>query len=200
MNYLAHLHIASFCQSSPLGNLLGDFVRGDPAKQFDSGQLVQGIYLHRWVDRFTDESSVITEAKSWFPKECRRFSPVALDIFWDHMLGKLWDSYSSVNLNDFCDDMRAQCCREEQIVGNVPSEYSRVSGMMWEEKWLQSYQHWEKTKYAIERLSTKKSRYAPLALCNRVLETRYSTFEALFKPFYLQLLDESISYVRSNFR
>lgn len=199
MNYLAHLHIASQSNSSPLGNLLGDFVRGDPTKQSLSSEIVQGIILHRWVDRFTDESPIVAEAKSLFPKSCRRFSPIALDIFWDHMLAKHWSSFSIENLKQFCARMRHQCHTEELITTTLPPDYLRVSNLLWTENWIPSYQHWEDTQFAIERLSKKKNRYAPLALCNETLDVCYMTLEDLFKPFYLQLLSESISYVRSNF-
>lgn len=200
MNYLAHLHIASHCNSSPLGNLLGDFVRGDPSRQPLTSQVVEGIHLHRWVDRFTDESDMIAQAKTYFPKNCRRFSPIALDIFWDHLLAVHWSQFSSVSLDEFCRAMYQQCSDESLIAESLPSEFVRVSNLMWSENWLQSYRHWENTQYAIERLSKKKACYAPLAWCNEVLDDHYSTFNAFFEPFYLQLLRESISYVRNNFR
>ncbi len=63
MNYLAHLHIADHCQSSLLGNLLGDFVKGDPSAQF-SPEIARGIRLHRLVDAYTDSHPVMQQAQS----------------------------------------------------------------------------------------------------------------------------------------
>lgn len=51
MNFLAHLHIAQHCKSNLAGNLLGDFVKGDPNKHY-STSLSDGIRLHRFVDRY----------------------------------------------------------------------------------------------------------------------------------------------------
>ncbi|WP_458452808.1 ACP phosphodiesterase, partial [Klebsiella variicola] len=34
MNFLAHLHLASLANSSFLGNLMADFVRGAPEEQY----------------------------------------------------------------------------------------------------------------------------------------------------------------------
>lgn len=84
MNFLAHLHIAHHCQSSLLGNLLGDFVKGDPTEQYPQS-LVQGIRLHRWVDAYTDSHPVMKAAKSLFPSSssrhsARRFSSPELSI------------------------------------------------------------------------------------------------------------------------
>lgn len=39
MNFLAHLHIAKHCNSNLAGNLLGDFVKGDPNKHYSDSFL-----------------------------------------------------------------------------------------------------------------------------------------------------------------
>ncbi len=36
MNFLAHLHLASLANSSFLGNLMADFVRGTPEEQYSA--------------------------------------------------------------------------------------------------------------------------------------------------------------------
>jgi len=65
MNFLAHLHIAQHCKSNLAGNLLGDFVKGDPNKHY-STSLANGIRLHRFVDSYTDLHDVSRSAKSLF--------------------------------------------------------------------------------------------------------------------------------------
>ena len=67
MNFLAHLHIASFTNTSFVGNFLGDFVKGDPAGQFNA-EIVQGIRLHRFVDSYTDQHQVMKSLKPLFPE------------------------------------------------------------------------------------------------------------------------------------
>ena len=49
MNFLAHLHLAMLADSSLLGNLLADFVRGNPAADYQP-EVVAGIMMHRRVD------------------------------------------------------------------------------------------------------------------------------------------------------
>ncbi|EYU17222.1 ACP phosphodiesterase, partial [Photorhabdus aegyptia] len=46
MNFLAHLHLATLADSSLLGNLMADFVRGNPEGQY-SADVVAGIRMHR---------------------------------------------------------------------------------------------------------------------------------------------------------
>lgn len=65
MNFLAHLHLAQRAQSSLLGNLMADFVRGDP-KGLYSSDVVAGIRMHRKVDKFTDQHPIVINAKQLF--------------------------------------------------------------------------------------------------------------------------------------
>ena len=53
MNFLAHLHLAHLADSSLSGNLLADFVRGNPEANFPP-DVVEGIYMHRRIDVMTD--------------------------------------------------------------------------------------------------------------------------------------------------
>lgn len=97
MNFLAHLHIADHCNSHFMGNLLGDFVKGDPSKLYDS-DITNGIKLHRFVDRITDHHPIVEECKPHFKGVARRFAPIALDMFWDHCLAKHWNDFHQESL------------------------------------------------------------------------------------------------------
>lgn len=83
MNFLAHLHLAHLADSSLSGNLLADFVRGNPASSF-APEVVDGIFMHRRIDVMTDNLPEVREAKEWFRSETRRVAPITLDVMWDH--------------------------------------------------------------------------------------------------------------------
>ncbi|KOC94422.1 ACP phosphodiesterase, partial [Winslowiella iniecta] len=53
MNFLAHLHLATLANSSLLGNLMADFVRGNPHNDWPQ-PVAAGILLHRRIDVMTD--------------------------------------------------------------------------------------------------------------------------------------------------
>ena len=100
MNYLAHLFLARPTADSQFGNLLGDFRRGVDIKEF--GQAVQlGLKNHYEVDRFTDSHTSVLAAKALFHKSRRRFAPVALDIYFDHLLIKHWASFTTQGFDEF---------------------------------------------------------------------------------------------------
>lgn len=82
MNYLAHLHLASLAESSLLGNLLADFVRGNPAGEY-APEVVAGIMMHRRVDVLTDSLPQVKACRDYFTDEHRRVAPITLDVVWE---------------------------------------------------------------------------------------------------------------------
>ncbi|MBA5764405.1 DUF479 domain-containing protein [Vibrio sp. 404] len=188
MNFLAHLHIAQSCQSSMLGNLLGDFVKGDPMRQFPV-EVAQGIRLHRFVDSYTDSHAVIRRAKTNFSSKQRRFAGIALDVMWDHYLAVNWTNYHSSELDEFC--LQAELMVRQEQTMPVPERFQLVTTRMWQGRWLESYQHLDNIEFALMRMSERSSRMAPLAECFTSLEQHYAEFELLFNEFYPQLLSVS---------
>jgi acyl carrier protein phosphodiesterase len=190
MNFLAHLHIAEHCQSDPLGNLLGDFVKGNPYDKFPH-EVASGILMHRFVDSYTDSHEVMRLCKGQFASERRRYAFIALDMFWDHCLADSWHQYHDKTLAEFCHLSKT---RIQQSSVEVPPRFQLVSDKMWQQRWLESYKDFDTVLYALERMSTRSLRMAPLASCAVDLEKHYSRFYELFGEFYPELLNAASSY------
>ncbi len=192
MNFLAHLHIAEHCESQFLGNLLGDFVKGDPSERF-SKQVVHGIQLHRFVDRYTDTHDEVVALKRFFPKALRRFSPIALDMFWDHCLANDWRQHHPKSLAHFLNHAEAVLNRDitQLEPEQLPPRYRRVHHYMWAEQWLLSYKEMDNIVFALERMSMRSDRMAPLADCSESLKLNYDELRKAFDRLYPQVLSES---------
>ncbi|AOT08591.1 ACP phosphodiesterase [Pseudoalteromonas luteoviolacea] len=100
MNYLAHLFLAKGNAQSYHGNLLGDFQRG-----LETTTLPQSIKSaldnHILVDKFTDSHPLVKQSKLLFSDKRRRFSGIALDVLYDHLLIKHWTQFSSTSFEAF---------------------------------------------------------------------------------------------------
>ncbi|SHO58137.1 acyl carrier protein phosphodiesterase [Vibrio quintilis] len=197
MNFLAHLHIANACQSSLLGNLLGDFIKGNPEKQFPDA-VAQGIRLHRFVDAYTDHHPMINEVKPLFAGPARRFAAIALDVFWDHCLSCQWQDYHAQPLNEFCRDVRQQL--EQEITFPVPERFVMVNHRMWQSKWLESYGDMRNIELALNRMSLRSERMHALQQCYPLLESNYPVLRACFDQFYPLILSATQSRVSGNDR
>lgn len=67
--------------SSLLGNLLADFVRGNPAADYQP-EVVAGIMMHRRVDVLTDSLPQVKASRDYFSAPYRRVAPITLDVVW----------------------------------------------------------------------------------------------------------------------
>ncbi|ENM5833112.1 DUF479 domain-containing protein [Vibrio metoecus] len=188
MNFLAHLHIAHHCQSSLLGNLLGDFVKGDPTNQYPQS-VVQGIRLHRWVDAYTDSHPVMKASKLLFPNPQQRFAPIALDLFWDHCLVNTWSSWHSEPLTQFLTRTRQGITAESTVT--LPERFERVNTAMWQGQWLESYAEFDNIRYALSRMALRSERMQPLVHSAEALEANYAALQAQFNLLYHDVLEKA---------
>jgi acyl carrier protein phosphodiesterase len=100
MNYLAHLFLAGEDRDAIVGNLMGDFVKGQVDHGLVAG-LREGILLHRKIDVYTDAHPVFRASRRRLRPEYRRYGGILIDIFYDHFLARGWGDYSSVSLRRF---------------------------------------------------------------------------------------------------
>ncbi|KZN45324.1 ACP phosphodiesterase [Pseudoalteromonas luteoviolacea] len=100
MNYLAHLFLAQNNAESYHGNLLGDFQKGVDTKTL-SPQTKRALKNHILVDKFTDTHPQVKQSKIIFTAKRRRFSGIAIDVLYDHLLIKHWDQFSDCHFDEF---------------------------------------------------------------------------------------------------
>lgn len=68
-----------------MGNLMGDFIKGNKFTNFEN-DIQQGIILHRNIDAFTDAHELIREAKNIFRPTCGLYSGIIVDTLMDHFV------------------------------------------------------------------------------------------------------------------
>ncbi|WP_022940372.1 ACP phosphodiesterase [Psychromonas hadalis] len=188
MNYLAHLHIAEHTQTSLLGNFLGDFVKGNPDGLFNL-EVVKGIRLHRFVDSYTDSHPLVKSVKPLFKKELRRFSPITLDMFWDHCLAKHWHKFHEYSLVDFSSQAQVMISQETALLSQpLPARFEKVSRLVWQGRWFEHYRDIKNIEFALQRIASRSPRIAPLAGTFETLITHYDQLSDTFFELYPDVL------------
>ncbi len=135
MNYLAHLFLARPTADTHFGNLPGDFRRGVDISRF--GNAVQlGLKNHYEVDRFTDSHTSVLAAKALFHESRRRFAPVALDIYFDHLLIKHWTFFTTQSFDDFREQSLSLL---ERRLPTMPRTMQHSVGHMITHDWFEDY-------------------------------------------------------------
>lgn len=188
MNFLAHLHLASMADSSLLGNLLADFVRGNPDGLY-SDTIVSGIRMHRRVDVMTDSLPEVKIARGYFRPEFRRVAPITLDVVWDHFLSRHWETLvPAVSLEDFID----QCQQEiEPQLPDMPERFQNLNAWLWPERWMQRYAALPFIGNVLTGMASRRPKLSALEGSFHDLELNYDALEQLFWQFYPQMMQQA---------
>ncbi|WP_029592776.1 ACP phosphodiesterase [Siccibacter turicensis] len=188
MNFLAHLHLAQLAQSSLLGNLLADFVRGNPDTLF-SAEIAAGIHMHRRVDVLTDNLPQVKQARAWFRPHTRRVAPITLDVMWDHFLSRHWAQLSpSQPLTDFIAHAQASIVPH---LPDTPPRFVNLNDYLWSERWMERYAGMPFIQNVLNGMATRRPRLDALRDSWHDLDTHYGALEALFWEFYPQMMDQA---------
>ncbi|EAM7071879.1 ACP phosphodiesterase [Salmonella enterica] len=186
MNFLAHLHLAHLADSSLSGNLLADFVRGNPATHYPP-DVVEGIYMHRRIDVMTDNLPQVREAKEWFRSETRRVAPITLDVMWDHFLSRHWTQISpDFPLQAFIGYAHAQV---STILPASPPRFINLNNYLWSEKWLERYRDMDFIQNVLNGMANRRPRLDALRDSWYDLDAHYDVLEERFWQFYPQMME-----------
>ncbi|WP_159564947.1 ACP phosphodiesterase [Budvicia diplopodorum] len=184
MNFLAHLHLASLAESSLLGNVLADFVRGNPEANY-SGDIVSGIRLHRRIDKLTDSLEPVKQARSLFSVQNYRVAPIALDVLWDHFLSRHWAKMEpKIALTDFIQ------CAQDSITPSLPStpeDFQHMNQYLWRERWLERYAELPFIDNTLKRMAARRPKLSALGECILDIQQNYTDLEAIFFQFYPEM-------------
>ncbi|WP_409310205.1 ACP phosphodiesterase [Pectobacterium sp. B1J-3] len=185
MNFLAHLHLATLANSSLLGNLLADFVRGNPQDSY-ADDIVAGIRLHRRVDVLTDSLPEVRAARQYFSDDYRRVSPITLDVLWDHFLARHWEKIETdVSLPVFIGQAEQQIT---PYLPQMPDRFQNLNRYLWPERWMERYAELPFLADVLHKMSIRRPKLAALSGSFRDIEQHYHQFETLFWQFYPQMM------------
>lgn len=187
MNYLAHLALANNTDASLVGNLLGDFAKGTEGhlRKLYPSELVDGMMMHRAIDRFTDNHPLFIDTKQWIDPSRRKFAGIVIDIFLDHFLWKHWKTFYEVETETFIDRCYTTIDNHtEWHIGRFPEAYRAMK----RQDWLRAYRTKEGIELTLYRVSHHGKHTAPIADCYEDFITQYEKFDCLFLAMYPELL------------
>lgn len=183
MNYLAHLYLSGNNHEIMIGNFIADHVKGRQIELFDE-EVVKGIKLHRMIDEFTDSHKVVEQSKIRLRSEFGKYSPVIVDVFYDHYLAIKWEQYHHEELSVYANNfytllndnhhrlpLRTQQMIEYMIPQNWLLNYKTVAGI-------------NKTLTGMSKRTKFESRMDEAAI---YLDRYYSDFEQEFNEYFEEL-------------
>lgn len=192
MNYLAHLFLSPENNEVQVGNLMGDFVKGNRFSHLPKG-VVEGIYLHRAIDKFTDHHPVIKQLKLLLSLKRRKFHGIITDIAFDHFLACQWQQYSEQPLTLF-----SQTCYQslEQHKESMPDKMQMMVKRMIAGDWLMQYQQTQSMIHAINGVSKRIRFDNELKGGGEEVMKYYAEYNEAFEQFFPQLQAFCLRYYR----
>ncbi|ORM53916.1 ACP phosphodiesterase [Pantoea conspicua] len=185
MNFLAHLHLARLADSSLLGNLMADFIRGNPHQHW-STPVADGILMHRRLDVMTDALPEVRRARQLFRPETYRVAPITLDVIWDHFLARHWLKFTpDLTLTQF------SAAAEREIMPQLaatPEPFQQLNAVMWRERWFEHYAEPARLERVLHGMASRRPRLAALRDSYQDFTENYDQLEALFFIFYPRLM------------
>jgi acyl carrier protein phosphodiesterase len=184
MNFLAHLYLSDGTPGGIIGNLFGDFVKGREVDALHP-EVQVGVRRHRLIDRLTDNHPVFSVSKYRLAPKWGRYSPIIVDVFYDHVLARTWDTYSPESLRDYLDRHHALLRANHHL---MTEDMRTISERVINDDRLMSYREIAGIRFALERITVRLKR-CPLQLGDAAddLAVRYDEFAEDFAEFFPEL-------------
>jgi len=183
MNYLAHLCLTEAVPERIVGNLIGDFVKGAPEGRYPPG-IVEGVRLHRAIDRFTDDHPYVQRALTRIDPARRRYAGIAVDMAFDHFLARDWRGGDPEGFDAARHEAYALLLTHR---GDAPARARPVIDAMVRDDWWASYARLEGIAFALRRMSRRLSRANGLAETAGDIERAYDALAHDFAAFWPEI-------------
>lgn len=116
-------------------NIYGDFVRGKDLSEYP--ELIQeGITLHRTIDSYIDNHPIVKDLMRQLYADLPKVAGIAVDLYFDHLLAKNWDSYHPTPLRDYLNKYYSHL---QNLEYEYPLEFQILLGRMRTGDWLYKY-------------------------------------------------------------
>ena len=197
MNHLAHVVLAEPTPASRLGNLIADFLRPADVAALPA-DIRRGVMQHRAVDGFTDRHPAVNRCLTLLPEKWGWFKGILLDVYFDHLLTRVWDEFDLPPLRAFVDDVNIDLTA---AVASAPEALEDVTRIVSGDR-LYSYRELAGIENAFRRLTGIITERIPARATDLVpaipdLEAVRAELTAEFRSFFPELRRFSDGWLRS---
>jgi len=187
MNWLAHTLLSKQHIDYQLGNVLADPLKGKPWPGA-SGQLKDGMQMHKAIDRFTDDHELLTVSKARLGED-GLLKGVVLDLLYDHFLSAAWSDYAVLPLSEYLHRFNQQATA---VKANYPERAQTIVGRLATTNLLGQYRDMSGFAAALQRIDGRLSeRLRARETASKylsVVEREYMALQADFRVFFPQLI------------
>jgi acyl carrier protein phosphodiesterase len=195
MNFLAHAFLSGDDKKILVGNFIADFVKGKQALNAFEKRIIKGIELHRAIDAYTDSHQVVRESKNRLRPKYRHYSAVIVDVFYDHLLAKAWNSFHHQPLEEFAS---ATYRTIESFSDVLPLPVRQMLPYMIRGNWFVGYAQIAGINQALSGMARRTPYTSKMEEASKELQDHYADFEKEFKSFFPELIAYTQNWRENN--
>jgi acyl carrier protein phosphodiesterase len=166
-----------------VGNMISDFVKGKTKYDFPLS-IQKGIYLHRQIDRYTDEHAVTREAKEVFKPIYRLYSGAFVDVVYDHFLAADENEFSEDGLLKFSLGVYTIL---DKYIPTFPPRFAIMYPFMKSQNWLFHYRWKEGAEKSMSGV-VRRARYLEESQpAHQLFREHYQLLQQLYRHFWADL-------------
>lgn len=184
MNFLAHVFLSQHDEELLVGNFMGDFVRKSQDAAFPPG-IQKGLILHRKIDYFTDNHFIVKEGTKLLHERHHKYAPVLLDVFYDFLLTKNWETFSKEKLVDFTQNVYNIL---ENYLPLMPPVLQHRVPLMIADNWLMQYGKLEGLVFTFDRMKRRASEPSHFEHAVESLQLYLEPLEEGFLQFFPEVV------------
>ena len=185
MNFLAHAYLSFNNSHLLVGNMLGDFVKG-PALHHFSASIQQGMQLHRFIDKYTDQHPSFLATKALYRVASPLGAGIFADMVFDHCLAANNQYFTEPQLAAFAQHVYQQLPMSHPHTPPTALEFFKA---MQQHNWLLHYRSEEGIARAMHNMCRRYPRIGQAEpVLKRFAETRADA-QHHFSQFFPELED-----------
>ncbi len=185
MNHLAHFYLAFEDPEMLVGQFIADGVKGNQWEKFQGG-VQKGILVHRFIDHFTDQHPICRNLRALLRPHLGLLSPIALDVFLDHVLARNWNHFHRTPLPDFA----GSCYSTLQLkINELTKKEAMILQHMSEHNWLVMYSKLPDLERIMLGMSQRVKAGERLATSTQILHNQLETINSAFLEYFPELID-----------
>ncbi len=184
MNHLAHIYLSGKNEGLIIGNYIADHIRGNQLGHLPE-EIQSGVRLHRTIDTYTDKHQIFRATTKLIMPSLRKFSGVAVDIYFDYFLANKWKHYHEEDLETFALNTYSLI---ESNWTHIPERGKRFFTYMIEHNLLLNYGDLETLNRVFMGIDSRTKFDTNLTDAVTVLSKHHDEIETNFEEFFLDLM------------
>jgi len=192
LNYLAHAFLSLNDIDIQIGNLIGDFVKGNKFQLYPE-KIKQGILLHRRIDHFTDQHELVREAIAYFKPSIRLSGGIFVDILFDHFLANDERYFTEDQLGTFTIGVYDNLKQNELIFDDMMKQ---LFSHMTNNNWLYNYRQQEGLNRSIRGMCKRFPIIGNPDKALSIIDARYDELKAIYTS-YFPILNQHVNAMNS---